>query len=145
MKLSDVGALLWALIVIAAVFSSLRRAARNVRGPSTLGGAPAPRPGAVPAPQAAVARETARQIVSARRVAVPPPVVAAPLPPSAPETEALPVEFLTLELFEDPSLERAAKASRPLSGRRVDWARGVVLAELLAPPLAMRESGPPTW
>ncbi len=171
MRLSDFGALLWALIVIAAVFSSLRRAAGRVRA---VGKPPATEPRVATMPQVATtprmavsqriaaaqriaatqrgtaARETARQIVDALRVAdappvVAPPVVAAPLPPASPRTEELPVEFMALEIVEDPTAERATQIARPLSGRRLDWASGVVIAELLSPPLAMRESGPPTW
>ena len=176
MRLSDFGALLWALIVIAAVFSSLRRAAGRVRA---VGKPPASEPRVATMPQVAAtprmavtqriaaaqrmaatqrgtaARETARQIVDALRVAdappvvappvVAPPVVAAPLPPASPRTEELPVEFMALEIVEDPTAERATQIARPLSGRRLDWASGVVIAELLSPPLAMRESGPPTW
>ncbi len=171
MRLSDFGALLWALIVIAAVFSSLRRAAGRVRA---VGKPPATEPRVATMPQVATtprmavsqriaaaqriaatqrgtaARETARQIVDALRVAdappvVAPPVVAPPLPPASPRTEELPVEFMALEIVEDPTAERATQIARPLSGRRLDWASGVVIAELLSPPLAMRESGPPTW
>ena len=149
MHLRDFGALLWVLIVIAGVVSSVRKAVGNAK-PSASARlapppAPSPKPSPAPAPRVPVVAnaEIAASLAAADAAyrtllstAVPPPAFE-----PAEQTEAI----AGIEAFGELSSAEPAKPVTPLRGRRFDWARGVVVAELLAPPLAMRESAPRTW
>ena len=151
MHLRDFGALLWGLIVIVGVVSSMIKAAGKAK-PSALARPAEPRPSQKPiaarAPRGAVVAnaEIAASLVvadAAYRT-----MLATPVQPPAPPPAFEPAEqteaIAGIEAFAELSAAEPAKPV-PLRGRRFDWARGVVVAELLAPPLAMRESAPRTW
>ncbi len=149
MHLRDFGALLWGLIVIVGVISSMIKAAGKAKPSASAQLAdpptPSPKPSPAPAPRvpvvanAAIAASLAAADAAYRTLlstAVPPPAFE-----PAEQTEAI----AGIEAFGELSSAEPAKPVTPLRGRRFDWARGVVVAELLAPPLAMRESAPRTW
>ena len=149
MHFRDFGALLWALVVMVGVVSSVIKAAGKAKVPSAARlGEPLPQ-----APNVAAAAPKQR-----RSVAVKPGVaaslatadmayrslLAAPVPEPAAEPAEQPAMTPPIASFADLAPAVPSQPS-PARGRRTDWARGVVVAEMLAPPLAMRESGPPTW
>jgi|GEM_PF-2667739 len=161
MHLRDFGSLLWVLIVIAGVVSSVRKAAGKAKPPASarLGEPLSQAPGPVAnVPKRRVSVTVNPQVAAllagidqAYRAI---PTAPLPVPPTEPAEFAVTAE--PAEAAEQPSLPTAipvyadlapAVPSQPVPvrGRRAEWARGVVIAELLAPPLAMRESGPPTW
>ncbi|MDH2910110.1 MAG: hypothetical protein HKL92_07205 [Candidatus Eremiobacteraeota bacterium] len=145
----DFGSLLWVLIVIAGVVSSVRKATNRSQAPASarLGqpsAAPKPAPvvtrGAAKVPrEVSVAAQALADAAYRMQLAV------APIAPPPPEPVEQPAAIPAMESFGELSSLVKTPASASIARGRSDWARGVVIAEMLAPPLAMRESGPPTW
>ncbi len=152
MHLRDFGALLWGLIVIVGVVSSMIKAAGKAKAPASARLAepqtPSPKPSRAPAPRGPVVANAAIAASLAVADAAYRTMLATPVQPPAPPPAFEPAEqteaIAGIEAFAELSSAEPAKPV-PLRGRRYDWARGVVIAELLAPPLAMRESAPRTW
>ncbi|MGC8485054.1 MAG: hypothetical protein ACP5O6_05405 [Candidatus Baltobacteraceae bacterium] len=161
MHLRDFGSLLWVVIVIAGVVSSVRKAAGNAKVPSSARlGEPLPQEAApaASAPKRRVAVTVNPQVAASLAgidqayrglptapIPAPAAVFAEPALTAEP-AEAAEQPVLTPAIASFADLAPAVPSQPvPARGRRTDWARGVVVAELLAPPLAMRESGPPTW
>ena len=149
MHFRDFGALLWALVVMVGVVSSVIKAAGKAKVPSAARlGEPIPQAStlAAPAPKqrraVAVKPEVASLLAGIDQAYRS--ILAAPVPEPAAEPAEQPTLAPAVASFADLATPVPSQPSS-VRGRRTDWARGVVVAELLAPPLAMRESGPPTW
>ncbi|NNM99555.1 MAG: hypothetical protein HKL91_07145 [Candidatus Eremiobacteraeota bacterium] len=149
MHLRDFGSLLWVLIVIAGVVSTVRKAgSRSQSSPSVPLGQPsaAPKPAPVVTRGAAkVPREVSVAAQALADAAYRIQLAIAPVAPPPPEPVEQPAAIPAMESFGELSPALLASPSALLLRGRSEWARGVVIAEMLAPPLAMRESGPPTW
>ena len=149
MHFRDFGALLWALVVMVGVVSSVIKAAGKAKVPSAarLGEPLSQAPNVVAAApkqrrSVAVKPEVASLLAGIDQAYRS--ILAAPVPEPAAEPAEQPAMTPPIASFADFAAAVPSQSS-PARGRRTDWARGVVVAELLAPPLAMRESGPPTW
>jgi len=158
----DFGSILWVLVVIGGVVSSVRKAASRSQSPASARLERPPRAATTAPPAAAPPKSPRAVTIGAQALAdaayrmqlaasvappSPEPAAAMPMMPMMPTTPTMPAmpAMPAMESFgELAPAQRPTSGAPPLRGRN-DWARGVVVAELLAPPLAMRESGPPTW
>jgi len=147
MHLRDFGSLLWVLIVIAGVVSTVRKAgSRSQSSPSVpLGQAVLPPKPWLKVTTPAVPRAVTVAAQALADAAYRMQLAVAPVAPPPPEPVEQPAAIPAMESFGELSPAAPASPGVLLLRGRSDWARGVVIAEMLAPPLAMRESGPPTW
>ncbi len=143
----DFGSLLWVVIVIAGVVSSVRKAGSRSQAPASARlGQPnaAPRPAPVVTGVAKVSRSVAVASQALAEAAYRM-QLAAPIAPPPPEPVEQPAAIPAMESLGELSSVAPASSSAPIVRGRSEWARGVIISEMLAPPLAMRESRPPTW
>jgi hypothetical protein len=134
----DIGAIVWIILVLIGVFSSLRRSARRVALRGQAPAAPPPQP-----PPASVVRSFAASAGMALPPVIPPPVPVPPVAvrPAAPRPVAAPPAAAAPTPPVHPEMGRPIGTS-PIRGMfegPATLVRAIVAAEVLGPPKSMQE------